>query len=290
MKTTPLTVGSLFSGAGGLCGNGVIRGMDAWVGRRLMAAFNETERTVDTTTQDTAIPVKFRHWARWLAPVLDEAAGVLDELAVTLGRPCDVLDPFAGTGERTAAHPSFKRHNWVGLELQGEWIKHPWVRQGNALTTGFPDNSFDAIVTSLVFPNRGTDVFVSAPENPSHYNTYAHCLRDTVGDRTAQLHPQNAGGMKLEDWRLLHLAWAREARRVLRPGGLALIEMKNHRKLGVVHDNVEWIERQCLRIAGFEVLGRSWIEAPGNREGSEESRDERETHTALIYAAVPAGG
>lgn len=68
-------------------------------------------------------------------------------------------------------------------------------------------------------------------------------------------------------YRHLHeLAWS-EAHRVLRPGGLMLVNVKNHIRGGVEQTVVEWHEI-ALRRAGFKVLDVAAVPGAGIRHGA----------------------
>ncbi len=68
-------------------------------------------------------------------------------------------------------------------------------------------------------------------------------------------------------YRHLHeSAWS-EAWRVLRPGGLMLVNVKNHIRADVEQQVVEWHE-VALRRAGFTVVDVAAVPAPGIRHGA----------------------
>lgn len=113
--------------------------------------------------------------------------------------------------------------------------------------------------------------------------TYRHALGRMPAERSSAA--LQWGG----HYRTLHrAAWA-EAHRVLRPpdptsedpGGLALINIKNHVRQGAVQQVAEWHKR-CLGEVGFRVLDDVELEAPGLRHG--ENRDARVEFERIIVA------
>lgn len=105
--------------------------------------------------------------------------------------------------------------------------------------------------------------------------TYRHALGRPLSER-------NAGQMQWGDgYRQLHAeAWA-EARRVLRPDGLMLVNVKNHIRAGVEQFVVEWHAQELAR-QGFEVEQIRGIEATGMLHGA--NRGTRVKFEQLIAA------
>lgn len=151
------------------------------------------------------------------------SAGVLAKIAPYLPsyKGALILDPFAGVGGIFDLHKLGFRGRIVGIEIEPEWAaNHPGIVVGNALHLEFPDGHFDAIVTSPVYGNRMSDHHNA--KDGSRRMTYTHVLG-------RELHPDNAGklqwGPKYRDFHAL--AWA-EAVRVLKPGGLFFLNIKDH--------------------------------------------------------------
>jgi hypothetical protein len=94
--------------------------------------------------------------------------------------------------------------------------------------------------------------------------TYRHALQRPLSER-------NAGQMQWGDaYRTLHReAWA-EAFRVLVPGGVMLLNVKNHVRGGVEQYVTEW-HAETLRTVGLRVLQIAPITAPGLRHGENSS-------------------
>jgi len=202
------------------------------------------------------------HPCQWTPAVLDHVANTLHTEAA--GRRLCVLDPFAGTGLRVAAHDIYQRHVWVGIELEESFIGAPWVQHGNAKHLPFGAAAFNAAATSLVFPNRMVDDFVSSETDKSRRHTYSHAARANRNDRTYRLHPDNAGAMGWgagdgQAWRDLHTAVIAELIRVIVPRGLVVIEISNHlvtRRKGeapTTVDAVGWVWEEMARTGCAHV-------------------------------------
>jgi hypothetical protein len=140
-----------------------------------------------------------------------------------------VLDPFAGTG----------RIHW--------------------LRPAFADDEFDAIVTSPTYGNRLADKHNAS--DPERRRSYTH---DLGRDLTAG----NSGGMQWgEEYRVLHdAAWC-EARRVLRPGGIFLLNIKDHIRNGERQQVTVW-HLELLRDLGFRWIAQHEVSTRGLMAGA----------------------
>ncbi len=152
---------------------------------------------------------------------------VLDAIVGFIG-PGWALDPFAGVGGVHSLSP-----RTIGVELEPEWARqHPRTIVGDALHLPFAANTFDYIVTSPTYGNRMADHHEARDD--SKRNTYRH----TLG------RPLTKGSSAAMQWgdeyRTFHgKAW-REALRVLRPGGRAIINVSNHIRHGQEVHVAEW--------------------------------------------------
>jgi SAM-dependent methyltransferase len=156
------------------------------------------------------------HPARFSKPLIDAFAEILEANP----RPIkSVLDPFAGTGK---IHDlAEKGYSTLGVEIEPEWaMMHPQTVIGDAVHLPFSNASFDAVVTSPCYGNRYADHHNAA--DGSSRRSYKH-------DLGRDLDPGNAGQMHWGDeYRSLHQrAWL-EAHRVLVPGGLLVLNIKDH--------------------------------------------------------------
>ncbi|NNF68395.1 MAG: hypothetical protein HKN01_01375 [Acidimicrobiia bacterium] len=165
-----------------------------------------------------------------------------------------ILDPFAGTG---GIH-ELRRwgHNTVGVEIEPKWARwHPLTETGDATDLKWRARSFDAIVTSPAYGNRLADAYVPKKMDTSTRLSY----RISLGQ---DLKAGNAGGMHFgDDYKELHRkAWS-EAERVLRRGGLFILNCKNFYKAGVEQLVCEW-HTEALVDLGLVVLADDEITAP----------------------------
>lgn len=190
------------------------------------------------------------------------SVGVLGKIAPHLPARASarVLDPFAGIGGVFGLRELGFQGDIVGVEIEPEWAaNHPGIIVGNAISLEFPDECFDAIVTSPVYGNRMSDHHEA--RDASRRNTYRHVL----GRR---LHPDNAGQLQWGDkYREFHtLAWA-EAVRVLKTGGLFFLNIKDHIRKGE-RQNVALWHQGCLMDLGLLPRACDRVAARGNGYGN----------------------
>lgn len=206
--------------------------------------------------QWTPPPVVPKHPATFSVPIQTELVDMLDAEIRRQAKdyPLNVLDPFAGVGTI---------HNLVdeaelplvtfGLELQPEWAAaHPQTVCGSVLEVDriFERPMFEVIATSPCYGNRmadsqdaqerckacgGTGRMVSTAcprcegtgRNTYERNTYTHKLRESGAEPVAR--DDNACVMQWgARYRTFHdQAWT-ACDQVLVPGGLVLLNIKNH--------------------------------------------------------------
>lgn len=118
-----------------------------------------------------------------------------------------VLDPFGGTGKLKEVCPRA-----ICMDIEAEWAQMAGLRS-DATRLPFARGTFDAICTSPTYANRMAD------KTPGRVSYAARLGKP--------LHPQNTGGMQWgEAYRNMHIkAWG-ECKRVLKRGGILILNIK----------------------------------------------------------------
>jgi len=193
-------------------------------------------------TDTTTAPA---HPAKFSAPIIEVIRPMLDELSFLRDPPpMRVLDPMAGVGTvHTLAIPNVIQ-TW-GLEIEPEWAdQHPNTWEGDATAMPFPDNYFDAIVTSPPYGNRMADQFVS--KDGTRRITYYHFL----GRR---LHENSAAGMHFGDeYQKTMRDIFIECKRVLTMRGAIILNVSDFIKNGQVVPVVQFY-LDLLHDLGYHV-------------------------------------
>ena len=70
-----------------------------------------------------------------------------------------------------------------------------------------------------------------------------------------------------EEYRELHVAVWTECRRVLKPGGIFVLNMKDHIRKGVLQEVTKW-HAVALLMLGFVCTRRVHVPCPGQRHGA----------------------
>ena len=181
-----------------------------------------------------------------------------------------ILDPFAGTGKIFALQEMLPDAEIRAIEIEPEWAAlDPRIEIGDALELPFPDNFFDAIITSPCYGNRMADTLLDGYKRI----TYTSCIG-------RKLHPHNAGslqwGKKYRDfhWR----AWE-EAKRVLQNGGIFILNIKDHIRAGEQQMVTDW-HIDALQALGFAVNNMLKIDTPSMGFG--ENREKRVPYEEII--------
>lgn len=208
-----------------------------------------------------------RHPAKYSGSVIDAIGEWVSE-----SDPVVVLDPFAGVGTITRLF-----EGGVGVELEPEWAsqgERGRMIVGDATRLPIRTASIDVVVTSPTYGNRMADHHDA--RDASRRNTYRHALG-------RPLHERNTGMMQWGDnYRRMHReAWS-EARRVLRPRGLLIVNVSNHVRRGVEEHVVEWHLAELFAL-GLRLRGVRYVITPRLRYGA--NRDKRAAHEFVICVA-----
>lgn len=202
---------------------------------------------------DALFPVireSVQHWWMW--------RGEFDRYPI-------VLDPFGGVGKIHGL--ALMGCCTISHELEWEWVAQGPGQlgaadgcnvQGNALQLPFRDGSIDVVITSPTYGNRMADKHNA--QDGSRRNTYTHAIG-------RKLHEQNSGGMQWgKAYREFHrTAWG-EVARVLKPGGLFVLNVSDHVRKGEVVGVSRWHRGVVVRL-GMELVREDRIETPRLRFG-----------------------
>lgn len=193
-----------------------------------------------------------RHPAKYTDSLLPVFAGMIPPYS------CG-LDPFGGTGKIFSLCNLIPGLRVECVEIEPEWAAYDSrITVGNALALPFEDDTFDWVCTSPTYGNRMADHHNA--RDVSHRNTYRHALGHT-------LHADNSGAMQWgEQYRQFHIKAWNEVRRVLKAGGVFILNCKDHIRRGERVRVCDW-HKDTIDITGFEVVEEKEIECPGNRFG-----------------------
>lgn len=188
-----------------------------------------------------------------------------------------VLDPFGGTGKIFNLREYCPDVDIYCVEIEKEWADlHPETIHGDFFKVDLPTSFFDTIITSPTYGNRMADHHNA--RDGSKRNTYRHSLNRPLDDN-------NSGKMQWgREYRRFHLdAWCR-AFELLRPGGLLIVNVKDHIRKG---KQIPVSRFMCLAayVSGFRWVEGVVIESPGIREGA--NRNLRVDHENIYVFQKP---
>lgn len=262
------------------------------------------------------------HPAKYHPDVLQLIAHTLLTEAERRGEKLRVLDPFAGTGLIHTLCDTLCPQavaETVGVELEPEWAGYDSrTVVGSALA--LPDDwagTFDVVATSPCYGNRmadhheakdgcrecggeGTRQRLATPaevdagcelgvaydpcstcggSGTTKRHTYRHYLGRSLSEGSTAALQWGPAYRELHD-----LAWA-EALRVLRPGGLVLLNVKNHYRGSRLQRVVEYHLSSWLYLGASLVAARQ-VPARGNSHGANGGL--RVDHEMVLALRVPA--
>lgn len=184
-----------------------------------------------------------------------------------------IADPFGGTGRLSLLLAWYPNAEIFPVELEPKWArisKH--TIPGNALYLPFANHSMDAICTSPTYGNRMAD---KKSKNGKRM-TYA----DSLG---RDLHPDNSGALQWgNEYRAFHVKAWEECRRILKPAGIFVLNIKDHIRNGEIQEVTKW-HVETLISMGFEWKITRTINTPSMRRGANaEKRIEYESVIGFI--------
>lgn len=204
-----------------------------------------------------------KHPARFNQEILDALAIEVDKRSIN-----SILDPFGGTGGIFRI-PTKRKIHIEALEIEPEWAAvDSRITLGDATSIPWPDEYFDAIVTSPTYGNRMAD------KTKGRRNYVAFLGRMLSANNTGQL---NWSGKQKERYQKLHiLAW-KECYRVSRR--YLLLNFKDHWRRKKLEKVSDW-HKQTLEEIGFVLEEIVKVESGGYTRGR--NRELRESHEMIM--------
>lgn len=219
-------------------------------------------------------------------------------------RPLTILDPFAGVGGVHSFGSLWTQT--FGVEIELEWARvRPGTMVSDATRLPFTDDSFDMIVTSPCYGNRMADTYdgkgvcrkclgdgVMSPtletcdrcNGTGHDSSRRHTYRLDLGRMPTR---GSAAVMQWgDDYRLLHIRGWRESIRVLRPGGLMLVNISDHVRGKRVIQVSDW-HRRVLEILKLNVERELQVKTRRLRDG--QNHEARVDYEKIIVGRKAAG-
>lgn len=202
------------------------------------------------------------HPAKFSDPILERIRSIVTGNYAMHGDTA--LDPMAGTGKVAAAIPELA---WTCQDIE-DWDDKVWpVELGDATDMKYDDESFWWVVTSPTYGNRMADSH--DPKDDSRRISYKFNLG-------RPLQPNNTGDAYFpsQKYNRLHVEAWREVYRVLKPGGIFILNVKDFIRDGERVRVNDWHRAVCVGL-GFKLLEFHEVPVKSLRLGSDESRDKR---------------
>lgn len=176
----------------------------------------------------------------------------------------NVLDPMGGTGKIGR----LKEYGYGGKiysnELESEWALQGYengcdvITMDDAESMAWEDGFFDAVCTSPTYGNRMADSHHA--KDGSKRNTYTHAIG-------RKLHEENTGKMQWgKNYQDKHKRIYIEIKRVLKPQGVFILNIKNHIRKGKEVD-VSSFHKDLILNNGFKLSKELKIPVRGNGFG-----------------------
>lgn len=218
------------------------------------------------------------HPAKFNAAILAELSRLIWLEAHRLRRarrPVRVLDPFGGTGrlQWCAGGPV----HVVAGDLEAEWLAQAPgdAVRADACRLPFADDTFDVVATSPTYGNRMADRYDGRDGSRRH--TYRIDLGRMPTDGSSAVMQWG------DEYRQLHeLAWL-EAARIIRPGGLLVVNIKDHKRRGEWQGVPAW-HVAAMQAVGFELEADIAVDADGLRHGA--NGNDRAEHEQLLVGRL----
>jgi SAM-dependent methyltransferase len=178
------------------------------------------------------------------------------------------LDPMAGSGKIfNLERPG---RTFVATEIEPEFAAlHPRTLLADATRLPFDSASFDGGATSPTYPNRMAGDYAPPgwTKNPKGRRSYSLSKRWLARDASLELAPTNTARYStrrgVENYWWLHAKIWAEVARVIRPGGIFVLNTKDTVQALVTDPHV-----RLLTDAGFEEVHREIVKPPGYRNGA----------------------
>lgn len=228
-------------------------------------------------------PAHTPHPAKFSDPIMVEIERVLEE---RVEHGAAILDPFAGVG---TIHDLSDRWDTYAVEIEPEWAMQA-AERGTTWCGNFFDlptadvagvyRYFDAVVTSPAYGNRMADNHQPGPEDTSTRITYRHKLG-------RPLTPGNSGGMQWSakpgnEYRMFHRRAWRQVAQMLVPGGVFVLNVKDHVRKGEPQGVPEW-HRRIVEARGFECVETVKVPTRGMGFGANQYDGKSKIDHEIVY-------
>ena len=176
--------------------------------------------------------------------------------------------PLRGYRQDRAPRAWLPQAEFYGYEIEPEWAEQARAA-GCVCTTGdsrqmhYPDATFDAICTAR--PTATAWRITTRRATPPAPHLPPRAGRPLTPGNSGAL--QWGDGIAGDEYRALHVAVWTECRRVLKPGGIFVLNVKDHIRGGVLQEVSNW-HAVTLLMLGFVCTRRVHVPCPGQRHGA----------------------